>query len=336
MVLSPAFAETGKFFHGSLADLRSLISADSAALLYALVRNLCPAHVIEIGTYRAGTAEVICRALAANGRGSLYTTDPYRAMEIEPILRQWPPDLRRHLQFSAMNSMEFFSEIIERGKIRSAMTFVDGNHDYEFALFDILSAARSLEPGGFLIIDNVSHSGPYFAARDFLERHPDWLECRVSDRAPDMTKAFDPRRTNIDGTDFIVLRAPAHFAAVTDRPISFGLLDLDTTGCDGVTVTIGEVGHEGSLHAQCVLRGFSSTREGVERSSNACLSVSPRDSGTRIQLPAAIDIGPGFDVVRLEIWLIWTGPTPLLLSEVPVPFHNGNLTEGARLDGAPD
>jgi hypothetical protein len=31
-----------------------------------------------------------------------------------------------------------------------------------------------------------------------------------------------------------------------------------------------------------------------------------------------MDLGTGFEVVRLEIWLIWTGTRPLLLDGPPV------------------
>ena len=71
--------------------------------------------------------------------------------------------------------MDFFGLAGRHGS-KYGMIFVDGNHDYEFALFDILSAARALEPGGLIVIDNISQPGPYFALLEFLAKNPGWRQ----------------------------------------------------------------------------------------------------------------------------------------------------------------
>jgi Methyltransferase domain len=313
---APELARANAFFAHSSSATRSLVSAVEQAMIYSLVRNLCPAHVFEIGTYLAGTAEAICRGLYANGQGILHTTDPFGGDRVPPVLACWPSELREHIRFYCSTSMEFFSRMIDAADVRPALVFIDGNHDFEYAAFDIGCAARLLQPSGFILVDNVSQAGPFWAARDFLMAHPDWPECRVTERARDPSKAFDAQRSNIPDTDLMVLRAPPK-RSVGERPVTFGEVPLHATGFDGIAVPLGNSAGDGILHVQCVLRGFSQTAH-VEKVGATSCRVSSRDAGEVLQLPLAMDLGTGFEVVRLEIWLIWTGARPLLLEAAPV------------------
>lgn len=316
LYVAPELAALNEHFARTTTASESLVSAVSQALLYALIRNLKPEHVFEIGTYKAGTAEVICRALHANGRGVLHTTDPFGRHRVPAIVRRWPSELRHRVRFHALDSMAFFGVMLADPETRADLVFVDGNHDYEFALFDIGCAARVLRPGGFIVVDNVSQAGPYLAARDFLAAHPDWTECRVTERAGDPTRAFDGARSNIPDTDFMVLRGPVGYG-IGNRPTTFGEMTLPSSGIAGVMLALGHPVGEGVIHAQGVLRGFSSTKPAVERVDAVSREISSRDAGVALLLPVALDVGPGFDAVRLEIWLVWTGAQPLPLTAPP-------------------
>jgi hypothetical protein len=311
---APELAEASAFFVHSPSATRSLVSAVAQAMIYSLVRNLRPSHVFEIGTYLAGTAESICRGLHANGRGILHTTDPFGGDRVPPVLACWPSELREHIRFYCCTSMEFFSRMIDASDVRPALVFIDGNHDFEYAAFDIGCAARLLQPSGFILVDNVSQAGPFWAARDFLTAHADWTECRVTDRSCDPSKAFDAQRTNIPDTDLMVLRAPPN-RSVGKRPVTFGELPLRTTGFDGIAVPVGNLQDDGILHVQCVLRGFPGH---VEKVGSTSCRLSSRDAGTVLRLPLVMDLGTGFEVVRIEIWLIWTGARPLPLDGAPI------------------
>jgi predicted O-methyltransferase YrrM len=313
---APELADANAFFARSQSATRSLVSAVEQAIIYALVRNLRPAHVFEIGTYMAGTAEAICRGLQLNGRGILHTTDPFGGDRVPPVLARWPSELHQHIRFYCCTSMEFFSRMIDAADVRPALVFIDGNHDFEYAAFDISCAARLLQSSGFILVDNVSQAGPFWAARDFLRMHTDWSECRVTDRTCDPSKAFDAQRSNIPDADLMVLRAPAN-RSVGERPVTFGELPLRTTGLDGIAVPVGNLEGDGVLHVQCVLRGFSQANH-VEKVGSTSCRVSSRDAGTVLRLPLVMDLGTGFEMVRLEIWLIWTGPRLLLLEGAPV------------------
>ena len=191
-------------------------------LLYSLIRNLRPDHVFEIGAYKAGTTEAICRALFyANGKGIAHAVDPFRREYIAAVLQAVAariissrPTPRQGIRWRSFGDME-------RHNIHPALVFVDGNHDYEFAAFDIACGARAITPGGYIVVDNVAQPGPFFAVRDFLAANPAWRELGTAATDYDRDKAFDHRRSTIVETDFMVLRAPV-VHGVGERPFNRG------------------------------------------------------------------------------------------------------------------
>ena len=87
--------------------------------------------------------------------------------------------------------------------MRFDLVFVDGNHDYEFALFDIQAAAARMMPGGVIVIDNISQAGPYYATVDFLRARPEWSDCGTP-RTSISRQPYDRKRANVPGTDFVI------------------------------------------------------------------------------------------------------------------------------------
>jgi predicted O-methyltransferase YrrM len=315
MLREPAFQQCAAFFAANRAIERALVSPDTQALLFTLVRNLRPEHVIEIGTYRASTTEAICRALYANNKGIIHTVDPYNTLTIFKTLYNLPLVLRRHLRFYPTDSMDFFA-LARRSGIRADMVFIDGNHEYEFALFDIESAARLLRPGGFIVIDNVSQAGPYFAARDFRANHPRWSECGHSFDNYRPQFPFDPHRTTITNTDACVLRAPARYL-IGERPETAGpqFIKEDTIG--GVSIAIAQPA-TGTLYAQCVVRIFGSPPS--EATIETTANLSDAHGPARIALPWTFQANDLRFFRSAELWLSWQGCEDLALSEEPQLF----------------
>lgn len=321
IIESPDFEPTDRFFSQSRAIARSLVSARSQALIYALIRNLKPAHVVEVGTYEAGTSEAICRALHANGQGTLHAVEPITTHRVIGVLAQWPDELRAHVRLYAMNSAAFYERIGKSPGVRPMLVFVDGNHEYNYAVFDIWSAAGVLAPGGFIVVDNVVQAGPYLAARDFLSAHPWWTECAVSEYLYDQSMPFDRRRCGIRGTDLMILRAPKTLM-VTQRPVSFPeTLLLSARQMQGIEILPAAELGRGVLHAQCILRGFTSGQKPVEAVGDASQELSTEQAGQRVTIPLAVDLDVGaFEHVRVEIGLSWTGERPLPLLSRPTAF----------------
>src|SRR5580704_6189044 len=190
IMASPEFSEATAFFADNPVAERSLIPPQAQAILYCLIRNQRPDHVFEIGSYKAGTTEALCRALYANGKGVAHTVDPFRGDYVAAVLKCWPPELLGHVRLHAVDSMAFYKDM-ERQRVQPGIVFVDGNHDYEFAAFDIAYGARLIQRSGFIFVDNIAQPGPYFAACDFLAANPDWRELGSAAANYDGGKAFD-------------------------------------------------------------------------------------------------------------------------------------------------
>lgn len=309
------FRECDEFFARGEASDRAQVSAISQALLFTLIRNLRPRNVVEIGTYRASTTEAMCRALLENGTGLLHTVDPFGALVVPAILERWPEALRERVRFYGQYSMGFFS-MATRSGLRSGITFVDGDHDYEFALFDLESAARIAEPRGLIVVDNVSQAGPYFAVRDFLQRQPRWRELGSCASRWQPGRAFDSGRSTIAGTDFCILRAPAHIA-IGLRPITSGeQVWASADDVSGIRVEVATPSR-GTLYSQIVLRTFGARPTETAVDAQARLSGAETEVSIAIQQPWP----EGGDIRRTtEIWLSWDGPEMLELEGSPAVF----------------
>jgi predicted O-methyltransferase YrrM len=315
---SAEFAAATQFFADNPVVERSLVSPQSQALLYCLIRNLKPEHVFEIGSYRAGTTEAMCRALHANGAGVAHTVDPYCAEHVAVVLKHWPPALHDHVQLHAMDSMSFYMTMRREG-IRPALIFVDGNHDYEFAMFDIACGARSIAPGGFIFVDNIAQAGPFFGGRDFLNTNPGWRELGSSARDYNPAKAFDRHRTTVINTDFMVLQAPSNYW-IGERPRNFGPVRWRRSGIDGLRISIRPPNRAGTLHVQAILRGFGALP--AELPLEATVQLGPELTETSVAIaftPPGRLIGD-FVHFTVEPWLIWHGPEPLQLTAPPEPL----------------
>jgi predicted O-methyltransferase YrrM len=316
IMAAPEFDATKAYFYDNPVAKRSLISSQSQALLYSLIRNLRPDHVFEIGTYKAGTTEAICRAMHANGKGIAHAVDPFRGEYIAAVLKLWPPELFRHVQLHAKDSMAFFGDM-ERHNIHPALVFVDGNHDYEFAAFDIACGARAITPGGYIVVDNVAQPGPFFAARDFLAVNPDWSELGSAAIDYDRDKAFDQRRSTIVDTDFMVLRAPIT-RGVGDRPLNPGRIRWNSHKVVGLRLQLVPPSQPGRLTVQVVLRGFGAVP--AETTGAASVQVEAGSKELSITLTQPAQVTGQFVYFTVEPWLIWHGAQPLQLLGAPEPF----------------
>jgi len=307
---APEFAVAAELLSKTEASKRALLSAASTALIYTLVRNAKPRHVVEIGTFNGGTSEIICRALEENGFGVLHTVGPFDAHRVAPIFDLWPNNLRRHLKFYPVTSMDLYYQLSKQG-VSPEIALVDGDHCYEAALFDIQTLAKSLTRGGFLLVDNISQAGPYYATMDFLSRNPNWRRCKAREpKEIDPNKAFDRERRSIPRTDFEIIRAPLDYS-ITGRPTTFGELPSGSE-VKGLRILADSAG--GILHAQCVLRGFGPNM--AEKFGTTTLNIeTPGSVDLLFSQPLAIE--GAFSHCTVEPWLSWNGEAPLSISEIP-------------------
>ena len=323
---APEFSACVSFFSESPSAGRSLMSPNSQALLYSVIRNQKPLHVIEIGSYRAATSEAIVRALHANNKGLLHTVDPFGSESVPEIIAQWPQQLQQHVRFYPCNSMEFFMEMSALG-VRPSLVLVDGDHDYEFAAFDIAAAARHMESSGFIFVDNISQGGPFFAMADFLANHPAWIECGNSRAKYRKGIVQDFHRTAIINTDFSILRAPTTLT-LGSRPISLGQQPWQGEGLQALEIDATGSIPSGSLLIQAIMRGFGDQLVEVVAETRGEL----RDSQKTIRIPfePPLMVNGKFVRMSVEIWLTWTGDRPLHLAGSPSLIEENSSSLSTR------
>jgi predicted O-methyltransferase YrrM len=316
---------------------RSFMSDESRPLLFSLIRSMHPETVVEVGTLFAGTTEVMARALWQNRRGVLHTTDPFGAERCPAIIAAWPDELRKITHFYPMMSMDFYLEL-ERQRVVIDLVLIDGNHDYEFALFDLQMAARLLRPGGIIVMDNVEQSGPFYAARDFVARHPAWTVLGNAIVSHDPLNPFDPTRASASRTAFVLLRSPAHLS-VSAGPHSRRQMDTEISSLGGFSLDIPAQFAAGILYYLVTFRAFADGGSDViEMKSRGDIRLDLDGEPTvvehRLEQALRSDIR---DAVRFtfEIDLSWQadpGSPPLALSAPPHPSKTNWRTLGRRSD----
>lgn len=300
----------------------SLMHPSSRAVLWTLVKELRPEVVIEVGTLFAGTTELLATGLVENGRGTIHTTDPYGADRCPGIIGAWPPALQSVTRFHSLNSMDFFLWL-ENQRIALDLVLVDGNHDFEFALFDLQMAARLIRPGGVIVMDNAEQTGPFHATRAFVDRNPAWTELGSALARYDKASPFDASRTSIRPTSFLVLQAPSHLS-IGEGPHSWGQKFIEFSRLSGFALDLPPQTTAGVLSYQAILRGFGDGNRDVEElKSIGSLRLDLAGPATMAwKLPTSLQSRIATPDARFsfEIDLSWQadpGASPLALSTIP-------------------
>lgn len=315
---SPVYWDLVKVFGKFPA--RSLMSSQSRAVLYGLIRMMRPEAVAEIGTLFAGTTEVMARALWENGNGIVHTADPFGAERCPQAISEWPADLRRHARYYPLNSMAFFAEV--RGPLD--LVLVDGNHDFEYALFDLQMAARLIRPGGIAVMDNSEQTGPFKAARAFVVANPGWRELGNALANYDPRQPFDRTRSSVLGTSFLILQAPERLT-LGEGPNSWGQTKVEVPRVEALALDVTSPA-EGTLFYQVFLRGFADGNRWIEElRADGSVSV---DGVGLIEQPVSptlvIENARADAVFTIEVDLSWLGKAPLELAGHPRVISQGH------------
>lgn len=304
----------------------SLMGSRSRALLFALARMQRPAVAAEVGTFNGGGAEVITRALWENGNGFLHTTDPFGAERCPAIFARWPGELRRLVEFHPLNSMDFFLKLHHR-RVALDFVLVDGDHDYELALFDLQMAARLLRPGGIVVMNDSVQTGPFQAAKTFLAANPAWRELGTAIASYDESTPFAGGRASQHGTGFAVLQAPSHWS-IGAIPRSWGQAPIAAPLVEGLALEALPQVTSGHLHYQAILRLFG---DGPPQEAKRVGVIPIRLDGDARPLAHELAQPMKFQASAnaidprstLEIELCWQaapGAPPLALASLPSPL----------------
>jgi len=122
-------------------------------LLFTLVRSLSPAVVVEIGTFRGGSASIIAAALRSAQFGHAWCIDPNPKLAIA-----WS-DISDHATLIQESSPEAFTTIARLIPSPIEFAFIDGDHSHDAVVRDTLSLISHLADNAWLLYhDAASHT----------------------------------------------------------------------------------------------------------------------------------------------------------------------------------
>ena len=301
---------------------QSLQSDEARALLHYLIVRRRPELVLEIGTFAAGTSEVMARALWEAGYGHLETIDPYGAERCPPLIAALPAELQERISFRPVTSAAHFDQAIGRGVIYD-MVLIDGSHELEFALFDLMCAARLMRPRGLIVLDNIEQPGPRYATKLFLESHPQWRDIAGVVGKIDAAAPFADAPPSFPDTKFYILEAPPYYA-IRDVPRSFGAINSDWADVEGVELELASP-VRGTLHVQVYVRSFGGQDPEELVAQQSFRLNYPRLKGNLRQRFALETPLPGKAQGnalhrRIEIVLAFSGKGELGIGSPPMPY----------------
>jgi predicted O-methyltransferase YrrM len=308
----------------------SLLGRTSRSLLYLLCRQLRPRVALEVGAFFAGAAELLARALAANGHGELITVDPYGGERAPPALETWPEELRSRVISLECNSMQCFM-LAEQRNVQFDLAFIDGDHSYEYALFDLGMVARQASPGAIVVMDNCEQPGVFLAARRFLEDNPGWRELGDAIYSYREASPFEGLRPSYPDSSFLILQAPAGVCLSAAAPTAFQTGSLAEPGLRGVEFAIDPRHGGGALHLMTFFRSFHhdlSVGQPEQKLDVARIDLAPGQGEARLAYaePFLTAFDPTQSFRKFEFILAWTPRVrsePLRLLQPPMAIAPG-------------
>jgi hypothetical protein len=194
------------------------------------------------------------------------------------------------------------------------LVFIDGNHDYEYVLFDLSMCAKNVPPDGIIVLDNAALPGVFFAARDFLASHRNW---RVAGNPIERYDEDHPFETGggswgLGGGDSMVLTR-SDLTFVDERPTSFKFWRTQEQGrIAGVGLSIDPSTSAGSLSVQVALTScFLAQAEVIARqpfvaAGRASVRVEPGGGPIEVKFNPVLEVDTvDATVVFADVDLIW-------------------------------
>jgi hypothetical protein len=130
---------------GQTIPLRSNIALDEAQMLYDLVRELQPEHVIELGLAQGISTMAMAQALEDNERGTLHVLDPRQSEVYESV---GVTNLERCGLSDRVDFHETYPEEVVPGLPRAQVAFIDASHLFDFTMMDFVLVDKRLDVGG--------------------------------------------------------------------------------------------------------------------------------------------------------------------------------------------
>lgn len=135
--------------HADLLSIPAKLSPQERTVLYALVRGLAPACVLEIGVFEGGSSRIIHRALADNGLGMLVSVDPEPRTDLA--------DLGQNVRLIKGSSPQALPDAFQAFQTKFDFAFIDGNHSHEAVVADTMGTLPYLAEEAYLLYHDHWH-----------------------------------------------------------------------------------------------------------------------------------------------------------------------------------
>jgi len=150
---------------GKAHKVHSQIDPAEGEFLQRLIRESNAQRSIEIGCAYGISSLYICDALAERDASKHLILDPYESTYWHGVgaanLSKAGYDFAELIERS---SEYVLPELIAAGEIFD-FAFIDGSHDFQYVMTDMLLINRLLRPGGLVVLDDWSMSGVYDAVK---------------------------------------------------------------------------------------------------------------------------------------------------------------------------
>ncbi len=132
------------------------ISFDEGKALYDLIRRTKVKNTLEIGMAYGLSTLFICQAHRDNGAGYHTAIDPFentmwRSVGLTNIKKA---GLENVFRFYEAPSYDVLPQLT-RSKESFGFVFIDGSHLFDYALVDFFYTDKLLEPGGYVMFDDL-------------------------------------------------------------------------------------------------------------------------------------------------------------------------------------
>ncbi len=175
------------------------LSPEQGQLLRALICNIAPDVMVEIGSFIGVSTLWAASALAETGKGKIHCVDLF-----QPIL-PFPhsnmihiPDpvayitenferagLRQYIEFHPGNSHETGERYAELIGEKIDFLFIDGDHTIPGAVRDFLLYEPHVAPGGYIMLHDINRESGWDGPRailDIVNKHNAYQVCEIMTR----------------------------------------------------------------------------------------------------------------------------------------------------------
>lgn len=142
-----------------------------------MIWELTPDYIIETGTFGGGSALFMAGvldqvAMFKSVSGKLITIDIWPDSGAAVKARAHP---RVEFILGSSTSEEVFQKVKTTTAGKNIMVMLDSNHTTEHVLKELDLYSTLVKPGGYLIVEDTTVSGPRIAAEQWLPAHPNFV-----------------------------------------------------------------------------------------------------------------------------------------------------------------